>query len=167
MEIEERKSRLRKKLDTARRELLDVLAQVQPDDEARSTENPAWTVHDLVVHLAVAEVGLQGTVKRFLAGTVLPVDFDLNTWNERMVKRAQNRPLADLLTGLETSRAQTFELIDALTAAELDVEGVHPAGIDTTVEGIFKIMAYHERLHAAEIARAMGLAAPHVRPWPG
>lgn len=167
MQLEERKARLRSKLDSARRELLDIVQQVQPADEARSTENPAWTVHDIVVHLAVAEVGLQGTVKRFLAGTALPTEFDLNVWNVRMVKRAQGRTMEDLLAGLQTSRAQTLALIDSLSAAELDVEGVHPAGIPTNVEGVFKIMAYHERLHAAEIARAMGLPAPHVRPWPG
>lgn len=167
MELEERKNRLRHKLEHARGELLAILQQVQPGDEARSTENPAWTVHDLVVHLAVAEVGLQSTVKRFLAGTELPSDFDLNLWNERMVQRAQSRTMENLLAGLQTSREQTLAQLDALSAAELDVTGVHPAGIPTNVEGIFKIMAYHERLHAAEIARAMGLPAPQVRPWPG
>ncbi len=167
MELEERKNRLRSKLASARNELVAILQQVQPADAARSTENPAWTVHDLVAHLAVAEVGLQGTVKRFLAGTELPADFDLNTWNERTVKRAQNRTMEDLLAGLQASREQTLALIDSLSADELDVPGVHPAGIPTNVEGVFKIMAYHERLHAAEIARAMGLPAPNVRPWPG
>ncbi len=167
MELEERKSRLRTRLAGARDELMGILQQVQPSDEARSTENPAWTVHDLVVHLAVAEVGLQSTVKRFLAGTELPADFDLNIWNERTVVRGQSRSMENLLGGLEASRQQTLALIDSLSADELDVGGIHPAGIPTTVEGVFKIMAYHERLHAAEIARAMGLPAANVRPWPG
>lgn len=167
MELAERKNRLRHKLAKARAELMTILQQVQPADATQSTENPLWTVRDLVSHLAVAEVGLQSTVKRFLAGAELPPDFDLNTWNERMVQRAQSRTLEDLLAGLQASRAQTLALLDSLTAEELDVRGVHPAGIPATVEEIFKIMAYHERLHAAEIARAVGLPAPQVRPWPG
>ncbi|QLQ06853.1 MAG: maleylpyruvate isomerase N-terminal domain-containing protein [Anaerolineae bacterium] len=105
MELAERKNRLRHKLAKARAELMTILQQVQPADATRSTENPLWTVRDLVSHLAVAEVGLQSTVKRFLAGAELPPDFDLNTWNERMVQRAQSRTLEDLLAGLQASCA--------------------------------------------------------------
>lgn len=167
MSHDDRRLRIGARLQEARQELLDVLGQITPDSEIKSTENPAWTVHDIVAHVTLSERGLQATIQRFLEGVELPADFSLDVWNERQVKKAQNRPLADMIAGLNASRQQTLALLESLTPEQMAVEGMHPAGFRTTVAGVFKVMAYHERLHGAEIARALGLPAPHIPAWPG
>ncbi len=162
----DRKARLRARLAEARAELLDVLAHVTPETEVQSTENPTWTVRDIATHVIVSERGLQTTIERFLSGAALPADFSLDVWNERQVKKAQSRSLAELMASMEGSRQRTLEMLDALTDEQMAIEAPHPAGFTTSVAGLFKVMAYHERLHGAEIARALGLPAAHVPPWP-
>ncbi len=161
------RARIRARLEEARQELLDVLGKITPDTEVKSTENPAWTVHDIAAHVTLSERGLQATIQRFLEGVELPADFSLDVWNERQVQKAQARTLANMIAGLTASRKETLELLESLTDEQMAVEGMHPAGFRTTVAGVFKVMAYHERLHSAEMARALGLPAPHVPAWPG
>jgi len=161
------RARIRARLEEARQELLDVLGKITPDTEVKSTENPAWTVHDIAAHVTLSERGLQATIQRFLEGVELPADFSLDVWNERQVKKAQARTLANMIAGLTASRKETLELLESLTDEQMAVEGMHPAGFRTTVAGVFKVMAYHERLHGAEMARALGLPAPHIPAWPG
>ena len=161
------RTRIRARLEEARQELLDVLGQITPDTEVKSTENPAWTVHDIAAHVTLSERGLQATIQRFLDGVELPADFSLDVWNERQVKKAQTRGLDDMIAALTASRQHTLELLTSLTDEQMAVEGMHPAGFRTTVAGVFKVMAYHERLHGAEMARALGLPAPHIPAWPG
>ena len=88
-------------------------------------------------------------------------------WNERQVKKAANRSLAEMIAAMTGSRQGTLELLESLSDEQMAVEGMHPAGFRTTVAGVFKGMAYHERLHGAEIARALGLPAPRIPAWPG
>jgi uncharacterized protein (TIGR03083 family) len=159
--------RIRARLEEARQELLDVLGKITPDTEVKSTENPAWTVHDIAAHVTLSERGLQATIQRFLEGVELPADFSLDVWNERQVKKAQTRTLANMIAGLTASRKETLALLESLTDEQMAVEGMHPAGFRTTVAGVFKVMAYHERLHSAEMARALGLPAPNIPTWPG
>ena len=167
MSNETRRARIRARLEEARQEILNVLGKITPDTEVRSTENPAWTVHDIVAHVTLSERGLQATVQRFLEGGELPADFSLDVWNERQVRKAANRTLAEMIATMTDSRQKTLELLESLSDEQMAVEGVHPAGFRTTVAGVFKVMAYHERLHGAEIARALGLPAPHIPAWPG
>ena len=68
MSNDNRRARIRARLEEARQELLDVLDKITPDTEVQSTENPAWTVHDIVAHVTLSERGLQATVQRFLEG---------------------------------------------------------------------------------------------------
>jgi hypothetical protein len=83
------------------------------------------------------------------------------------VEKAAERSVNDLLAGLATSRQDTWALLNSLTEAQLDVPGRHPAGIDTTVVGVFRIIALHERAHAREIAAALGLDPGEPIDWSG
>lgn len=157
--MSDRKAKLKAKLDAARNYLLAVAAQVTDDRALAATDNPEWNVHDILAHLAAAERGLQATVHRFLAGDPLPEGFSLDAWNRRQVAKHKDRPVAELLESLHASRQDTLALLDSLAEEQLDVSGTHPAGFQTTVAGIFRIMAIHERDHGREIAAALGLAA--------
>jgi uncharacterized protein (TIGR03083 family) len=163
--MSQRKEQLRQELSEARAYLLSVARQIGPEQEQLSTENPAWNVHDLVAHLAGAERGMQATVQRFLASTELPQEFDLSYWNARQVAKRSDQNVAALIESLTASREDTLALLASLTEAQLDVPGRHPAGIDTTVAGVFRIIALHERAHAREITAALGLDPGEPVDW--
>ena len=59
----------------------------------------------------------------------------------------------------------TLALLDSLTDDQLAVRGVHPAGFETSVGGIFKVIAHHERGHGQEIALALGLPVDDRVTW--
>ena len=59
-----RRQRIHSELAESRAYLLSIAQQIGPDQVLASSENPAWNVHDLLAHLAVAERGLQGIVQR-------------------------------------------------------------------------------------------------------
>ena len=161
----DRRQRIRTELADSRAYLLSVAEQIIPDQVLASTENPAWTVHDLLAHLAVAERGLQGTVQRFLAGEPLPESFSLDYWNQRQVAKHKERSVADLLASLAASRVDTLALLDSLSDEQLAVRGMHPAGFETSVGGVFRVMAMHELDHGQEIALALGLPVEKRVKW--
>lgn len=161
----DRKQRIHTELAESRAYLFSVAQQIGPEQAVASTENPAWNVHDLLAHLAGAERGLQGTVQRFLAGQPLPDGFSLDYWNQRQVAKQQERAIPDLLASLEASRVDSLALLDSLSDEQLAVRGLHPAGFDTSVGGIFRVMAMHELDHGQEIALALGLPVEKRVQW--
>ncbi len=163
--MSDRKQRIIAQLAESRAYLISVAEQISPDQVLSSTENPAWNVHDLLAHLAGAERGLQGTVQRFLAGQPLPEGFSLDYWNQRQVEKQKERNVADLLAGLQASRVDTLALLDSLSDEQLAVRGMHPAGFETSVGGIFRVMAMHELDHGQEIALALGLPVEKRVQW--
>lgn len=158
---------LRAELAANRSYLLSVASQIEPGQTLNSTENPLWNVHDMLAHLAVSERGLQATVKRFLTGEALPEGFSLDYWNQRQVGKLRERPMEELLASLQGSRAETLTLLDMLTEDQLAVRGIHPAGFETNVAGVFRVMARHERAHGQEIAAALGLEVGEPVDWSG
>lgn len=163
--MSDRKQRIVTQLAESRAYLFSVAEQIGPEQAIATTENPAWNVHDLLAHLAGAERGLQGTVQRFLAGQPLPDGFSLDIWNQRQVAKQQERSVADLLASLALSRVDTLALLDSLSDEQLAVRGLHPAGFETSVGGIFRVMAMHELDHGQEIALALGLPVEKRVEW--
>ena len=163
--MSDRKQRIIAQLAEARAYLVSVAEQIGPEQVLASSENPAWNVHDLLAHLAGAERGLQGTVQRFLAGQPLPEGFSLDYWNQRQVEKQKERSVADLLASLQASRVGTLAILDSLSEEQLAVRGMHPAGFETSVGGIFRVMAMHEMDHGQEIALALGLPVEKRVQW--
>ncbi len=161
----DRRQRIQIELAESRAYLFSVAQQIGSEQAVASTENPAWNVHDLLAHLAVAERGLQGTVQRFLAGQSLPDGFSLDIWNQRQVAKQQERSVPELLASLAASRVDSLALLDSLSDEQLAVRGLHPAGFETSVGGIFRVMAMHELDHGQEIALALGLPVERRVEW--
>ena len=163
----QRKETLVAELSSSRDYLVSVATQVGADQVLNSTENPLWNVHDVLAHVAIAERGLQATVNRFLAGEDLPEGFSLDYWNERQVAKLSERSVDELLAGLDASRQVTLSLLAGLTDDQLAVAGIHPAGFETDVAGVFRILAWHETAHGQEIAAAIGLETGEPVDWAG
>ncbi len=157
-----RKAELRERLDSDRRYFLAAVAALTEEDLARSVGHASdWTARDLVGHIAYAEGGMIPLVQVAQgdgAGTARrpPPDFDIDRWNDSRIRRARAQSVAELLERLATSREQLLGVLDTLGDADLDRPVYHPTQRDTTVEGVFRIIAGHERLHGEELHALRG-----------
>jgi hypothetical protein len=115
-----------------------------------------WSVGDLVGHLADAEAGLLGQVRRLLAGKpTVPDDFDLDRWNRSAVRRSRARTFSDLLDLLLKAHQEALATLEATDDSLLDRVGRHGSGEVLSVEGFFRRMADHRRDHTEHIRRAL------------
>ncbi|MCS7039260.1 MAG: DinB family protein [Anaerolineae bacterium] len=161
----DRKTPIRQHLTEARQLLLEAVAALDDETALLPTTNPEWRVRDILAHLAASERGLLRNVERFLAGGELPADFSLDVWNRRQVAKRRDATIADLLAELAASRAEVWAMLDRLDEADLDVPGTHPAGMRTTVAGLFYTIANHELDHGNEIRVALGLPIVRQADW--
>lgn len=155
----ERKAQLRERLAAARTAFLEAAGALTEEGLARSVGHASdWTAKDLIGHVAYAEAGMLPIVQGALAGESrrTPPDFDIDRWNESRVRRAREQSVPELLARLEESRRDALAALDRLAAADLDRPVHHPVVGDTTVEGIFKVIAFHERSHARELRAVDG-----------
>ena len=159
--MSERKAKLREDLARDRQFFLDAVATLSEEDLARSAGHASdWTVKDLIGHLSYAEGSMIPLAQGGAAGESRkqPPDFDIDRWNESRIRRAREQSVPQLLERLAASREQLLALLDSLSEADLDRPVYHPTQQDTTVEGIFRIIAGHERIHAREVRAAVGAA---------
>ena len=163
--MSDRKITIRQRLTEARELLLHATAALDDTSIVASTENPQWRVHDILAHVAASERGMLRNVDRFLAGGDLPSGFSLDTWNQRQVDKRREASVEELLSELAASRAEAGAMLDRLSEADLDVRGLHPAGLRTTVGGLFLTIANHELDHGNEIRTAVGLPILMTADW--
>lgn len=154
--MDERKDKLRKRLDEAHADLLVAVSGLTAEQAARATPNVNWTVQDVLAHLAGAERGHQQVIRALLAGEVAgQPGFDLDTFNQADVAAREGWTLGKLFEDLNASRAGTLALLESMGAEDWDRAGYHPGGFDTTIEGTFRVIAIHERRHAKDIRAAL------------
>lgn len=154
-----RKAELRARLARARATFLEAARALTPEELQCSIGHESdWTARDLIGHVAYAEGGMLPMIERPLAGKShqIPPDFDLDRWNDSRVRRAREQSVDELLARLEESRQQALALLDALNEVDLDRPSSHPAMRETTVGGIFTIIARHEHGHAQELRAIHG-----------
>lgn len=157
--MSERKQKLVEELARSRERLVAAVKELTDEELARPSPNEGWTVKDTLGHVAAAEGGMLVLIERSLQGQPTVVEgFDINRYNAGQVRRAKEKSVADLLAQMEESRAKLLALLDPLSDADLDRPAKHPVRGDCTCEEIFRIIAWHEGLHAEDIERgAKGL----------
>lgn len=150
---------LKADLAEARRRLNAVLDQVGDRwDAPVYTEGAAWTVRQVAIHLMVSDQGQNATLKAIARGEEgVPADFDLERYNRRSVEKRAEASIADICAALAASFADREAWLDTLDEAQLERQGRHGSGQVLTVAQILAVIANHDRAHAADIARALGL----------
>jgi hypothetical protein len=115
-------------------------------------DSAGWTARDVLTHVAGAEPSMMALITQARAeGRYIPrPDFDLDFWNRRQVEKRAGKSPSDLAE-LESSRAAMLKWLDDLPESRLDLPVRHPAYGDMTVEDVFRVIGFHERLHADEI----------------
>jgi hypothetical protein len=136
--------------------ILSSLTEVDLPRPVFGDGDELWTIGDLVVHLADAESGILGQVRRLLAGEqTVPENFDLNRWNRSAVRRGKGRQLAELLEHIGRAFSEALATIAGADESLFDRKGRHSSGDILTVEGFFRRMADHRRDHTGDIERVL------------
>jgi uncharacterized protein (TIGR03083 family) len=152
----ERNAALRRELEQAQRELLDVLDGVGPDDWSRPSPNEGWTVRDLLTHLTTSETGFIPSLRRMASGEGgVPADFDPNRWNASQLRRRAEQSPDDLRAELERSSADMLSVLDTLDDSALDQRGYLSTGVEGSTEDNFRLVANHKRTHTSDIRAAL------------
>ncbi|MGQ9889525.1 MAG: DinB family protein [Aggregatilineales bacterium] len=152
---------IKQHLAEARQRLDHVLDAAEAHQDAIVfSDGHGWTVRHLAVHLADADRGATRQVMGIAAGQeVIPPDFDLDRYNRRAVEKRADMTYAEARAALAASRAELLAWLDTIDDATLDAQGRHASLAIMSVEKILGAMAWHERAHADDIARAAGLEA--------
>ena len=147
-----RSEKLHVALLESQQKVLDALTGLTESNARTTMINTGWSVQDAVAHLAAAELGHCQVIARLLTNT--PTDiagFDLDAFNNAEVAARRPISLSDLIAEYQTNRAATLQLLASVGEDDWDRAGWHPGGFETTVEGVFRVIAIHEKRHLREI----------------
>jgi uncharacterized protein (TIGR03083 family) len=143
-----------------RRATLSLLRDLDPAQFDTATALPGWRIREVIAHLITTD---RSSVTGGIVPVVLiPRNTDrLEDWNERQVPKWANRPVQDLLVGLERWGRRFAKLADGVPAGMYRVQlrtpwGRAPGGI------AFWVRAYDEWVHRHDIRRALGLPDEQV-----
>lgn len=152
-------TRYKQELTKARTDLIGLLTSLT-DEQLQipiiGQENQSWTALDIVAHLLENERAMSIHVHKIRQGReTVPVDFNLEKWNEGLKGRLEPRPLPDLLEDLAQTRAKTFEVLESIKDEEWGLRGRHPDRGMITIEQYYETMAAHDRWHTNDIKLAL------------
>ncbi len=149
------------------RALLDALAGHTADELDWRPSPEAWSVRDVVHHVADAELTGAVRLRRLLTedGPFLPA-FDEEVYRQRLGYAV--RPIEPALDGVRAVHATTAELLDGLTASDWTRAGTHSEEGAYPLERWLQFHAAHTHEHAAQIRQLhlarRGQAAPPPHP---
>jgi uncharacterized protein (TIGR03083 family) len=143
-----------------RRATLTLLRELEPDRFDIPTALPGWRIREVVAHLITTD-------KSSVTGGIIPTILlarntdRLEEWNERQVPKWANRPVPDLLVGLDRWGRRFARLADTTPIGMYRVRirtpwGRAPGGI------AFWVRAYDEWVHRHDIRRALDLPDEEV-----
>jgi uncharacterized protein (TIGR03083 family) len=135
-----------------RRKTLALLRDLEPAEWDTATALPGWRIREVTAHLVTTD---KAAVTGLLAAEVFTSMARLERWNEGQVPKWANRPIPELLTGLEAwgRRFARFTSLAPRLLLRLRLPtawGRAPASI------MFRIRAYDEWIHRQDIRRALG-----------
>ncbi len=157
--MSERFQQLKAKMDAARERLNTVLDAVGDRSEVQVySDGAAWNVRQLAIHLAESDRGQTNVVKGIAVGQeIVPADFDLNRYNKRSVEKRAEMTIEQARESLDATRRDLYEWLDTQDESVLAKQGRHASLRILSIEQLLDVMADHERDHADDIARTLGI----------
>lgn len=157
--MSERIDAIKQKLIESRARLTQVLDAVGDRAELQVySDGLGWTVRQLVNHLADADRGHNNQAMNIAEGNdIIPADFDIERYNKRVTEKTADKTIEQARAELTEHRAQLLAWLDALDEDKLDRQGRHASLRVMTVEQILGVQSDHERLHADDMFRALGI----------
>ena len=126
------------------------------------TEAAEWTPRSILAHLVTAERGFLKLFENIrLGGEGSSPEFSIDRFNARQQEKSSNLTPADLLPLYSAIRAEMVEYVAALSPADLEVRGRHPALGISTLESMIKMIYLHNQQHARDIRAALPAIPRH------
>jgi len=111
-----------------------------------------WSVHEILVHLADAEVQSYVRLRTILADTpAMIMNHDEMAWSK--VLKYQEMSIAESLAILELLRKANYTLLAKLSPEEWQKEGTHSVRGKLSLEGLVTIYTEHIHRHIGQIQR--------------
>lgn len=122
------------------------------------SEGAQWNVRQLVIHLALADQGINNQVVSISEGReAIPADFDLNRYNQRSVEKRATMTVEEARASLNMSRATLLGWLENADEEKLAKTGRHASLKILSVEEIVRGAADHDRGHATDIASVLNI----------
>jgi uncharacterized protein (TIGR03083 family) len=143
-----------------RRATSSLLRGLDRDQFDTATALPGWRVREVVAHLV-------STDQAAVTGAILPAILlakntdKVEAWNERQVPKWANRPVPELLMGLDRWGRRFVRLAAAVPAAAYRPRLPSPWGRGPLGVYIW-VRAYDEWIHRQDIRRALGMSDEDV-----
>lgn len=136
-------------------EFFRSLAPGQWDVQVYS-DGPAWKVHNLLAHFTEVE----GTIPRLIrsvldGGSGVEPGFNIDAWNARYTGEMSAQDRDSLMAEFAIRRAATVAMVRAMSAADLETRGRHPALGLIEVKQMVKLMYIHLQGHQRDIRRVL------------
>ena len=141
-----------------RRATLAFLGTLEPEQFDTPTALPGWRIREVIAHLITTDkASVTGANLLTLAGSMER----LERWNDRQVPKWANRPIPDLLIGLDGWGRRLLRVVRALPSFVYRVRapsifGHGPAGL------LVWSRVYDEWIHRQDMRRALGLPDEEV-----
>lgn len=126
------------------------------------TDGANWRVKEILAHFVITEIGIPQIIRNVLGGgSGSPVDFNLDEFNRRNVRRLEDMSSSMLLENFNEMRRQTILLVEGMENEDLMKIGRHPFLGDVPLVDMIKLLYRHNQIHQRDIRRA--LADPTTR----
>jgi hypothetical protein len=157
---------LRAELEATRQEFHALLATLNADDWDRPSQNPAWTIGELLWHITSYLLVIPQQLI-WLQTNTFPAPFTtdadtLNEGNEQQTREeAQRQTFASVAQAYETGHAITLAALDTVRDHQWQLGVRMPdmgptfTGEYRTIEALFRYHARHFAEHAAQISPGM------------
>ncbi|MBC8145086.1 MAG: DinB family protein [bacterium] len=129
------------------------------DQQLHHPEHPGkWSIAAVIQHLADTEM-VYGYRIRLILGASQPIiqGYDQDEWARAL--SYDETPIVDAIAELEVFRNANLRMLRRLDAEQWDRYGIHSERGDESVRKIFALVAGHDLVHLAQIARIKGVVA--------
>ncbi len=157
--LDDRRTRLKYKMDEARRDFIALLQSLTPAQMELPTRNEGWNVRQVAIHAVQAEGSMEPIARRIWEQDPkqreVAESIDLSRYNNSMIKRRADKTIPELIEEMQASRVRMLEILDQLSDSDLDLPGYHPAVGEINLYGLFVVVYRHERQHLEDIQQAV------------
>jgi hypothetical protein len=141
------------RLDQARQEMNQAIAEIPPDMEIYS----GWTVKELISHIAGWD---DAVIASFLAHTGgeapgTPAARGINYYNSQTVLERNSLTLEHILNEWQATRLQLRKIILEMPLERFETPLVLPWGPTDTIESVCNIFIEHELEHAHDVRQVL------------
>lgn len=153
--------RLIRELDEARQETRAILATIDTEQEVYT----GWTIRHFLAHLTGWDEATIASLRAHATGKEpgTPAYRGIDFYNQQSVDERIDLSYRQVLAECELAREDLKEIIRALPEGKFKESLVLPWGQTGTVNLLVGIMIHHEKEHAEEITKLLGIpsAAPN------